>query len=253
MKRPLLCIFLLFAVPAICPGGGHIEYPAEGNFDPDRGTIELWFSAGRDIMETFEPRDTSQGVISFFRMAVPDSHHISVAGTVRANASEPYIHASLGSQTDEGGMLPIPGPHGSAAFIKGDMHHLAFTWDGVYHALYLDGELLGQRQQKATFGEPGPDDVITIGHHFMKDNPIIVHAFRISSRELDQGELQHSEPVATDDTLLLDRFEHVVGGATRNTAFSELEVNSSTMGTQGTIRGGHSIVEEPAAGVALFR
>ena len=228
---------------------GGIEYPAGGNFDPEEGTLELWLTP---MAKDLAPPDDGQyhGILSFFSLDVPGEWRMSSPWYRHGGQLGPKV--SLHSDKVKDGLTAILSSF-APEWKQGEMHHYAFVWKGRHMAHYADGKLLGEHEQATGFsGNPGAAvlGVGATGKNANGDDPLILHAVRISSVAKDASALANAKPEPELSTLLLDRFDSPTktasGGTTPDVMFA------LDQSAKGKIVGHTHFVSSPAPGLALY-
>lgn len=236
-------IILLIISPVFA---GSVSYPAVGNVDLLEGTIELWLTPTADL---YPPMNTSNYAVpmKLFHLKVPDGFNLSVGWNVKKNHGDEVsgLYASmthLGPQGD--GLMSIPTK--SLDWEPGQTHHVVFTWRGRGISLYADGNLLAERSQRVGFTGKLANCELVVGDAEGRNAGFILHAVRISRIAHDVE--NDVKPVATLDTLLLDRFD----GQSLSGTQTKAEVIAGLTGeTGGTIKGARHPVQAPKPGLLL--
>jgi len=179
---------------------GSIVYPAEGNINPMRGTLEAW------LKPEFDPWDPEIDKVpigergqfnnSFFSLTLKSGD--SVDFYWNADDKGMRFYAQIG------GTYPIVLGAKSPTMGKGKWSHVALTW-GDEIRIYVDGELTCRRKWEGLFGKPvsldGAEIVIGGGRC-----DFVVDEIRISDVERTSFDLT-KPPERDEHTLLLDRLD----------------------------------------------
>ncbi len=126
--------------------GGRVEYNTAGNFDLQRGTIEMWINSSTL---------TSPGFVSFFGTEVPSS---AAPGDIRF-----YLYDTGGGRTlgaymaSPGGFWECEQPVPVPLLTNDQWHHIAWTWDlaAKTTATFWDGQTLRNTPDSGTVGFNG--------------------------------------------------------------------------------------------------
>ncbi|MFO7946236.1 MAG: LamG-like jellyroll fold domain-containing protein, partial [Armatimonadota bacterium] len=141
------------------PSGSHIRYPAQGNIQPDSGTVEVWLqwtaeTAALDHFSVFFEGSPSNNYVRINRIA-PDRLGMAFHG---------------GPEDDLQWQRVDFDPQG---WDIGTWHHIAGTWEGGTITLYIDGEAVDQSTQD--------NAMIDIGEEMSIGSPVTVDSFTLSS------------------------------------------------------------------------
>ncbi|HIE50978.1 MAG TPA: hypothetical protein EYP85_04400 [Armatimonadetes bacterium] len=179
-------------------GAGQLVYPAEGNIDPQQGTLEAWLKVEFDPQEPVDP-EVPRGNYnrSFFALHLANRNHIGFYWNIDDRGMRFY--ARLGEQ--------YPIVVGAPADLQpGKWHHVALTW-GDEICIYVDGKQTLARPWKGLFGGEvdlqGARMVIGGGRC-----DFVLDELRISRTARKTFDLTRPLP-ADADTLLLDRLDEV--------------------------------------------
>lgn len=199
MERVICTIVagILLVVPGMA-ANAFLQYPAQGHFDPREGALEIWFSIDG------EPGETNDLPFTLFDFKLPEAYTL----TISYNASNKRFTVRPAEKNPVATRRMMNNLWEEKIFEKGRLHHLAFTWRGTEMTFYLDGELIGSRNQAMGFGGPLGDAVLTLGDARQSHGAEITFtAFKLSDRFLKEEDLRERTPKADIHTLLLDEFE----------------------------------------------
>jgi hypothetical protein len=241
----LWVVLLTLPVPKSAGAGG-IEYAALGNFEPDEGTLEAWFTPLADLYPKLDEREY-RSVFQLFSLQV--SGRFSFGGHWSARGERVGLHVSISHAAVRDGLLPLP--TSGLQWKSGEKHHVAMTWRRRDMKLWVDGRQVSHRDQAASFEGPVGEAKLVIGHRDFRDTPIVVHAVRVSRVVRSEEDLRKGVPTADVHTLLLDRFddEAKVDGDKR----TRPKVISGLTGQPGgQIKGTYHFAKQPTPGLALF-
>jgi len=179
-----------------------VTYPAEGNIDPQQGTLEI------SLTPTFDSTAVGELNRGLFDLLWPADTRV-----------EPERLVAFYWNQDDRGMRVVYREHdayrciaGSPyAWKPGEPHTVAFTW-GQDAAVYVDGQRQIPLPSTPLFLDPVDlqQAVLRIGG---MESDFILHQVRISDVIRAPGELGSGvEPLPADEhTLLLDRFDSLTG------------------------------------------
>jgi Concanavalin A-like lectin/glucanases superfamily len=115
---------------ALMPPGARLAYPTAGNYDPKRGTIDLW------VRPTWDSATTTGDRLFWVVDNDPGQANRTALG-FWGNGTTAFIYLS-----NDQGFDAITAP---ITWHAGEWHHLSACWDESLHAraLYVDGERRG--------------------------------------------------------------------------------------------------------------
>jgi len=174
-------------------GSATLTYPAEGNINPERGTLEMWVRSrlGWDVKV---PEGVSRGLFNrdLFSVLLP--------------GGEFWLYWNIDDRglrffVKEGKRYPIL--FGTRQKWKaGEVHHVALTW-GDEVCIYVDGKLVAKRAYKGTTSPDTKGGRIIFGG---KAGGFAIDEVRIS--DVPRTEFDLSRPPEADEhTLLLDHLD----------------------------------------------
>lgn len=182
-----------------------IIYRLDGDAIASQGTIEMWIRPDGDL--TVTPASFYHFFV--FRLSFgPDNKAADGAFTLawlKDTGLGAFGVAGSGSDQTKLQNLPVDRAK-KAKWKQGEWHHVAFTWQGTSMAIYADGKLIAD----AIASEPMPsakDAWLIIGQG---SSEITVDSMVVSKVALPAARIAErwgTEPVADDDTLLLDPME----------------------------------------------
>ncbi len=201
MKKLFLA---LFAIAALWTYAADITYPLEGNLNLRSGTIEIWFYPMRDMYN--EPENGKyEGIFTFFDLNIPEAFNANCSWYTQPG--QHGLKVSMGSPLMKKGILPLLGK-APAGWQKGDLHHIAFTWELNQMYLYGDGQRTGQRKQLIQLtGNLGGQKII-FGNN-KRNSTYIIKAIRISDSARSGEQLANAKPEPDAATLLFDDFSNL--------------------------------------------
>lgn len=204
---PLLLGLLVFSTTLPARAGG-VEYPLFGHFRAAAGTIEIWLTPQVDNLYPPVAEKQFQSLFPLFSCTIPEVLNMSGGCAAKGTAKGPQhlLYVSLARPDLRDGLLPVPGAL-PAGLPPGAPLHIAFTWRDRDMRLYVNGQLIGARQQAALFPAVPPGAALTIGSVRSRPAPIILHAVRFSCVARPEAELAQATPRADRFTLLLDVFD----------------------------------------------
>ncbi|MCF7837280.1 MAG: LamG domain-containing protein [Candidatus Marinimicrobia bacterium] len=238
-------------------GAGQITYPAIGNLDLEEGTIEIWLTPMRAL---YTPSVAYQGLL---HCGAVRNDHFSMSLAWYAKNNTHMIEANLG-----GGRLANVTAQAPADWTPGQMHYVAFTWQGATMVLFADeaggdgGRQVTEQNRRIQLeafdqlGSPG-DTLVIAGQRDGYQTYVIVHAVRISAvaRELAAAPVPPLDRTALDDvyTLLLDIYEaNYVDGATTPVTLSGLAGENGGRGNAAFVEAGSTQQGLLAEPVTIF-
>ncbi|MFA9480079.1 hypothetical protein ACERK3_17530 [Phycisphaerales bacterium AB-hyl4] len=204
-----LCLVALLAVQA---QAGQVTYPALGNIDPERGTIEMW------LVPQFDPDADIEGHYRGRRLFLLEQEQehtfFQLIWRTRrqddgSQRSGPWIRASNeGEQVVVMARLWHVSGEDDDGWREGEPRHFALSWDGREMWVTVDGRETKREPMRRPLGvQPDADMKIVLGHS--GENSFVIHDFRISSLPREPEELGYHYPdgLRPDPwTLLLDTF-----------------------------------------------
>ncbi len=171
-----------------------IRYPAAGNINLERGTVEMW------VTPAFDPNvdigdGTGRGRFNrnLFSVQFANGDILGYYWNIDDRGMRMYVK--------QGGKYPIVFGHKND-WQQGETHHIALTW-GDEIVLYADGQRLAARQYQGTLpGDLATAEILLGGGV----SEFSVDELRISDVARAPGDL--TKPLEADEhTLLLDRFD----------------------------------------------
>jgi len=186
--------------------GGYatLEYPAEGHFNVNEGTLELWVKPSFDPNVPLEPDDPGRGRYNrdLFAVQLPNGDTIMWYWNIDDRGMRFFVRQD---QT-------YPVLVGSREEWKtGEWHHLALTWGDAIR-IYNDGELKAERPYRGTLPVDLKGAKLVFGGglcEFALDEVRISDVAR-SPEEIAASASARGEREADGQTLLLD---HLNGAA----------------------------------------
>jgi len=222
-----------------------VSYPAAGNINPERGTLEITLTPNFD---STAPNELNRGLFDLFW---PEDTRV-----------EPERLTAFYWNQDDRGMRVVYREHddykcicGSRfAWKPGETHTVAFTW-GEDAAIYVDGEKQVALPNRPLFVDPVDleEAVMRIGG---TESDFILHQVRISDniRPAEQMAAGAEALAADDHTLLLDRFSDISGsGGDRISRPVKIASGGAGRVTRATqqVDGGLDISRPPFKGTVL--
>lgn len=172
-----------------------VIYPAQGNFNPDAGTLEAWVRVDFDPnVELTEPEKRGSLNRELFTLSAPNSPdrfgfywNIDDRGMRAYLKKGEEIPLCVGSKCD---------------WKQGEWHHIAVTW-GSAVAIWIDGKKVAERAWEGTL-KPAPEGAEMLFQclqgHFALDE---IRVSDVARAAFDVTQ----PPVEDEHTLLLDHFE----------------------------------------------
>jgi hypothetical protein len=190
--------------------GGTIEFPAQGNFDIEEGTIEMWFAPETDLYIKLDPGKV-RTILRFFSLDAPE-FGFNCRWEARRNKKDDEtgytLRVSMSSSQTKGGLIPVPGGRTPRDWKRGEFHHIAFTWKDGMMQLYCDGAFCGSRRQVGWFtGKLGPAKLVFGSPGGSSVTRYRIHAVRTSCVARDERMLRNAKPQSDLATLLLQVFD----------------------------------------------
>jgi hypothetical protein len=244
--EPVAALLLATASPGMA---GKITYPAIGNLDLRQGTIELWLTPTVDL----RPPNPGQyqAVLTLFQLKVRGEFEMSAGMYARQEEKGVGAHlfVSMNSEVGKRAMLGMGGGP-PIDWRRGELHHVAFTWDGTRMTFWADGKQIGRREQTIGFTGALAGRGLIIGNSWGRDAGYTLHAVRVSCTAHDAEELKDAKPAARIDTLMLDRFNRTTIIDKNGQTHAEV-IAGLTGETGGRVSGSHHAVTSPKPGLSL--
>ena len=249
LRRSWLLMALWVACCTGRAGAGGIEYPALGHFDPQEGTLEVWFAPMVDDLHPAVKEKEYRGGFALFAMSVPEQ--FSFGGGWGSKAKQHGIFISMQAPGREKALLSVIGPT-AERWNKGETHRVAFTWKDRDMRVFLDGREAGRRSQAQPLGGKMAGQSLCIGSRENRDTLIIVQAVRLSSIARPEKMLVDAAPVPDIYTTLLDRFDQP-GAEPSGPRTRPAQWNGLAGDEGGLFQGNWSRVDAPQRGIALYK
>ncbi len=180
----------------------YAAYPAEGNLDLERGTVEMWVSPLFDPGIEVERSERGRYNRELLRIVQDNGDYLGFYWNIDDRSLRLY--------TRLGGDLTLyasPGPQ--EPWEQGSWHHVAFAWGGGAATIWLDGEKVASRPwDKPLLPGPLGDGRIALGtmsHRLPSE--FAVDELRISSMPRTYDGLPPRDLPGDKRTLLLDGFD----------------------------------------------
>lgn len=172
-------------------GPATLTYPAEGNFPPQQGTLELWVQPAFDPQVEVDP-SVPRGTYNrdLFAVRWPDGDMLMLYWNIDDRGLRFFI------KRGEGYPL-LFGTH--QKWRPGEWHHVALTW-GEAVRIYVDGELAAERAWRGTLDKPLQEAQLIFGGGACE---FAIDEIRLSDVPRTTFDLT-APPQADEHTLLLD-------------------------------------------------
>lgn len=194
-----------------------VTYPAEGQFDNRRGSIELWLTpAWPAATEDDTPKSAWQQIVGVEYGPFPGKSHLDLfygphkkrfTMSHTAVVTDPKTKRRTKKVTSLLSAIDV-------MLEPGRTYHLALTW-GDELCLVLDGKALARKAFSGLIpGETNPtleDQVLILGSQDQWNGrtAFVFDELRVSSRPRTAAELAEASPARDGVTLLLDHFSEL--------------------------------------------
>ena len=175
--------------------GATLEYPAAGNLNPVRGTLEAWVRPQFDPNPAVAPDDPGRGVYNrnLLMLDFGALRNLGFYWNIDDRGMRVYIK--------EGDQYPIL-IGTTSHWQKGEWHHVALTW-GDRMCIYVHGQLLGSRPYQGTL-----PDRIEAGTLRFGGDPCEFDVDEVRISDIDRTAFDLAQPPQVDEhTLLLDHLD----------------------------------------------
>jgi hypothetical protein len=177
---------------------GRLVYPAEGNINPDRGSLHIWARI------CFDPHAGTPGDARFnhslFSLDWPNQDQLGFYWNIDDRGMRAYVREGA----PERNQYPVLFGTHQPDWQEGQRHLLTLSW-GDQLAIYVDGKLQGVAPYRGTLPTP------LAGAKLVFQGDFALDAVKISDEPY--AEDAAVSPTPDDHTLLLDTFSRLEGGS----------------------------------------
>jgi len=180
-------------------GDGRLFYPAEGHFNPERGSLHIWARV------LFDPHEGKAGDARFnhslFVLNWPNGDALGFYWNIDDRGMRVFVRRGLPEQNQ----YPILFGTHQPDWQKGQKHLLTLSW-GDQLAIFVDGQLQRAVPYRGTCETPLAGAELQFSGEFALD------AIKITDEPYVAG--APIQPVSDEHTLLLDTFANLEGRMT---------------------------------------
>lgn len=196
-----------------------VSYELKDALDFDAGTVEFWFCPQFSSSDYFTDSGEYRGVCRLLTF-VGDSgkpeeggKSLNIFHYVRDSSGSIYVKADPFPENAKSWAMKCPN------FEKGKWHHFSFVWEKQHWRVYLDGELISERDVpimlKDYFAENLQIKIFLGAGPGAKTPPMIIDELRISSKALEPDKTNGSPGGSDASLVLVDTFESINEGLTK--------------------------------------